>query len=240
MYCDLNDHGGSGWTPAMLGANLYAWLDAADATSVSLTSAEVSQWNDKSGNGRNLVTPGSTYRPGYTSNVSVNFSGTKKLIATSWPTQFDVFIVNTSLATNSTFRTIIRNSDNYHHLLFSAGGDSFGMYNGSFSSAGIWATSTKKLVYGSMNNAGGWTIALDGNIPGSTLSTFSAGVRAITQVGNVTDDINPQPCGNVHEIVLTSNLSSTDRQKTEGYLAWKWGLQSNLPSGHPYKSSFKL
>ena len=23
----------------------------------------------------------------------------------------------------------------------------------------------------------------------------------------------------------------------EGYLAWKWGLQGNLPSGHPYKNS---
>lgn len=27
------------------------------------------------------------------------------------------------------------------------------------------------------------------------------------------------------------------RQQAEGYLAWKWGLQGNLPSGHPYKNN---
>jgi hypothetical protein len=27
------------------------------------------------------------------------------------------------------------------------------------------------------------------------------------------------------------------RQQTEGYLAWKWGLQGNLPSDHPYKNN---
>jgi hypothetical protein len=26
-------------------------------------------------------------------------------------------------------------------------------------------------------------------------------------------------------------------QIAEGYLAWKWGLQGNLPSYHPYKNS---
>jgi hypothetical protein len=40
------------------------------------------------------------------------------------------------------------------------------------------------------------------------------------------------------EIVLYNVvLSTTNIQKIEGYLAWKWGLQANLPSGHPYKSS---
>jgi hypothetical protein len=31
-------------------------------------------------------------------------------------------------------------------------------------------------------------------------------------------------------------LTASDRQKTEGYLAWKWGLQSKLSVGHPYKT----
>jgi hypothetical protein len=34
-----------------------------------------------------------------------------------------------------------------------------------------------------------------------------------------------------------SVLTTTNRQLMEGYLAWKWGLQANLPSGHPYKSA---
>lgn len=32
-------------------------------------------------------------------------------------------------------------------------------------------------------------------------------------------------------------LSTTDRQKLEGYLAHRWALTTNMPAGHPYKSS---
>lgn len=33
------------------------------------------------------------------------------------------------------------------------------------------------------------------------------------------------------------STSTSDHQKTEGYLAWKWGIQSKLPAGHPYKNA---
>lgn len=42
----------------------------------------------------------------------------------------------------------------------------------------------------------------------------------------------------VAEIVLYNSVVTTlQLQKIEGYLAWKWGLQANLPSNHPYKNS---
>jgi len=37
------------------------------------------------------------------------------------------------------------------------------------------------------------------------------------------------------EALITINTA--DHQKTEGYLAWKWGLQGKLPTGHPYKNA---
>jgi hypothetical protein len=38
------------------------------------------------------------------------------------------------------------------------------------------------------------------------------------------------------EIVLTeSTMTTEDRQKLEGYLAWKWGLTYALPANHPYR-----
>ena len=41
----------------------------------------------------------------------------------------------------------------------------------------------------------------------------------------------------LYEIVVMSNVPSTiQRQQMEGYLAWKWGLQANLPASHPYKT----
>jgi len=41
----------------------------------------------------------------------------------------------------------------------------------------------------------------------------------------------------VASIPGTGGTDITDVQKAEGYLAHKWGLAGNLPSGHPYKSS---
>jgi len=38
-------------------------------------------------------------------------------------------------------------------------------------------------------------------------------------------------------IVCNADLSTEDRQKLEGYLAWKWGLESDLPIDHPYKAA---
>jgi hypothetical protein len=41
------------WTPLELSPDL--WLDAADTTTITASSGSVSQWNDKSGNGRNFT-----------------------------------------------------------------------------------------------------------------------------------------------------------------------------------------
>ena len=40
----------------------------------------------------------------------------------------------------------------------------------------------------------------------------------------------------ISEVVgCNTKLSTENRQKLEGYLAWKWGLTADLPSDHPYK-----
>jgi hypothetical protein len=38
-------------------------------------------------------------------------------------------------------------------------------------------------------------------------------------------------------IIIAGAISVSDRQKVEGYLAHKWGLEANLPVSHPYKSA---
>jgi hypothetical protein len=43
--------------------------------------------------------------------------------------------------------------------------------------------------------------------------------------------------GLVGEIIIAEDIDTASRQKAEGYLAHKWGLESALPSGHPYKSA---
>jgi hypothetical protein len=42
---------------------------------------------------------------------------------------------------------------------------------------------------------------------------------------------------NVGELIIAGGeMSTANRQKIEGYLAWKWGLMGNLPANHPYKN----
>lgn len=44
--------------------------------------------------------------------------------------------------------------------------------------------------------------------------------------------------GQIAEVIIISGaVDTTTRQLIEGYLAWKWGLEANLPSGHPYKDA---
>lgn len=49
------------WTPADLSPVL--WLDASDTTTITVASNKVSQWNDKSGNGRNFTQATSANQP---------------------------------------------------------------------------------------------------------------------------------------------------------------------------------
>lgn len=37
---------------------------------------------------------------------------------------------------------------------------------------------------------------------------------------------------------LSGAASTSDRQKAEGFLAWKWQQQTNLVPGHPYKAAY--
>jgi hypothetical protein len=41
--------------------------------------------------------------------------------------------------------------------------------------------------------------------------------------------------GYTAEILIYSKfLTHAERQRVEGYLAWKWGLTGQLPAAHPY------
>jgi hypothetical protein len=59
------------WTPAQLPA-LALWLDAADTSTITLNGSNVSQWNDKSGNGRNFAQATAASQPAY---LATGFNG---------------------------------------------------------------------------------------------------------------------------------------------------------------------
>jgi hypothetical protein len=63
----------------------------------------------------------------------------------------------------------------------------------------------------------------------SGLSTFGTGNLKLNDYQNNADS-------DWGEVVLTENLTQANTSKIEGYLAHKWGIESDLPSAHPYKS----
>lgn len=65
------------WSPAEISP--AAWYDAADATTFILSSGAVSQWNDKSGNARNISQATTTQRPTFASKT-VSFDGIDDLL----------------------------------------------------------------------------------------------------------------------------------------------------------------
>ena len=85
-------------------------------------------------------------------------------------------------------------------------------------------TSSIKLNGGTAYTQGGYTA-------GNTSNTASAGIRIATDgAGNFT-------AINVAAILVGNTaLSGTELEKLEGWLAWRYNMQTNLPSGHPYRN----
>ena len=74
------------------------------------------------------------------------------------------------------------------------------------------------------------------NGQGNATDTNSQSISAI-RIGKRADNNWPFN-GDISEIIIYSaTLSTSDRQKIEGYLAHKWGLTDKLPANHPYKNS---
>jgi hypothetical protein len=72
-------------------------------------------------------------------------------------------------------------------------------------------------------------------VNGTQTNTGSVGTNAysILQIGHNEVEASDLD-GFVAELVAFAN--PTDQEIMEGYLAWKWGMESQLPVGHPYKN----
>lgn len=259
----LGNQGGKkqSWTPARL-SNLSLWLDAADASTITLNVSTVSQWNDKSGNSRNVTQATGAAQPTYLASglhgrPSVQFAaGDFMGTATGFgaQTQRHVFTVNT-YATALVDYQYVWSTANLTSTTGSgfiprtpAAGDDwladdiFALSNGFGVSQNprYIATRTQSTAFNIYQVALGnteSTIRINGTANASprvqTLANFPADTSAF-QLSKSTQSLQ----GELSEIVyVDGNLSATDRQRIEGYLAWKWGLVANLPVGHPYKNT---
>ena len=227
------------WTPADITTAL--WLDAADSDTIMLNGSNVSQWNDKSTNDKHATQGGSTAQPAYTSgglnglNI-IEFDGSNDKLTSTHTFNINnqsVFMVARARSgTEQRFMGMRPTTNGRWYLrsnLIMKGSASF-----SPSDDTNW-----RIMYlsGSSTQA---ISSINAAAPTAVADTYSATVPN-TRIGASTEAAGgstPDVYGNVaisEVIMLAGTPSDEDRQKIEGYLAWKWGLEANLPSGHPYE-----
>ena len=80
---------------------------------------------------------------------------------------------------------------------------------------------------------------INGNTTGVTFTLTQAMTSAaklqIGFTGTLTPALGGAMRGYIYEIIVfNTTISNEDKQKVEGYLAWKWGIQGSLSTAHPY------
>jgi len=87
------------------------------------------------------------------------------------------------------------------------------------------------IVFDSVTLSAYFNGSASGTSSGSTTPLLATVNSAL---GFATGAIN----GYLYEILVFNRfLNTLQRQQVEGYLAWKWAQQANLPANHPYKNS---
>lgn len=233
------------WTPAQISTAL--WLDAADASTLTLNGSTVSQWADKSGNGRNATQPTASSQP--TSNTRtlnglnvLDFNADVIGIGTPFVkinTPWLVYSVITfDSFTGNPVYIGLQGAQTTHIGWSNSGNIQF--YNNStgvVGLSGVVITANTPALVGVQYDTTNLTGLYNGAAQGSPAVTIPADT-ALFNIGSHASGGSNYFDGAIGEIVfIQSTVSLSNRQKLEGYLAWKWGLQANLPVGHPYKNA---
>jgi hypothetical protein len=219
---------------------LALWLDGSDANSIIGTVLQ-----DKSGTSRNSIQNlGVTIVPNRINNLS----------AFSWP--------RLSRAYGNAAFTSGNNLTFFYLGTVSSSSDSFGriftLYTVGPNTAGESSPTLMKVTVGNNNlSIDGLNCSITFDVPFLVSITYATGSKVTCLNGSIIDSgidtstfNHPQyglatdprniacSVGTMGEtIIYVGSLSSTQRQQIEGYLAWKWGVQADLPTNHPFKNA---
>jgi hypothetical protein len=252
------------WTPEYIDSAV--WLDAADnSTTVLDQNGGISQWEDKSGNGRHATQGSSGNRPVLQQALlngcdALRFDGTDDFLtlgtALGKPASYSVFVVgritkalsNTQAlcgSINSAGQsatawgsvTNLASQAGKHWWQYGTGSAyRWGFGEGAFTQ-NSWGVHAILHAHGTQNE----TPYLNGSSLTSTgldgTATSVSGTAYAFSIGR-SGESAAYLGGEIAEIIIAlTAVTLEDRQKIEGYLAHKWGLAASLPSGHPYKSA---
>ena len=227
--------------------NLILWLDAADSSTLfadtSLTvsaTSSVAGWKDKSGNANHATQSNATYQPTYNaagmsgrpgidfstdrlSIPSVDMLG-KTLVAVVQPDASQTQQILSSSSTNVQLRLSSSNQLQY--------ASSAPRYNNGTASSETIANDQISVVSFVLDSQ--LKFSVNGSLENSGVSQNSSGSTTYNQLASNNGHENFN--GKMGEFIILNSISSSDREKVEGYLAHKWGLKDSLPSNHSHKN----
>ena len=233
----------------MLGSSMALWLDASDDRTITESGGAVSQCDDKSGNGLDLYQGVGARQP--TTGVetigglnALGFNATDDELlyntTTSLLTQgsnVHVFFVADVPATGASFAELIKHTSATGFMITRQGSsdvlylrvDSDTTFNSAISSSAGYFDGAPHVFYANILSNNTRSIWKDGVVDVSQSwsgNTFATTAK-IDDFGKCSDEMGEL-------IVINGSLTDENRQKIEGYLAHKWGLEANLPVSHPY------
>ena len=236
---------GTPWTPADI--STAAWYDAADTGTITPGSGAVSQWNDKSGNGKHATQGTAGARP----TSGTRTIGGKNIIEFPNTSSQSLVIPSINVIGKEVWSVFVidDNASTASQLLLGGGGNvQIGLVS-STQKLRLWKSSSpysadtysSTTVPVSTPAVAGWLahtntkkFAINGVLQTTTDTYIPTGTLDATNIGRGQFAAMD---GAIGEIVITNGtLSTDDRQKVEGYLAHKWGLTGNLPADHPHKA----
>lgn len=247
------------WVPSDL-PGLALWLDANDASTITLSGANVTEWRDKSGNGRNAVQGDNSKRPTSTlrtvngrpvisatpvQTLTVDggslFAGQVTLLAViTWQSVLPYGM--------AMFLTDITISNNRGIFFYTKNGVEAASYpqwaGGSFiDGVGSAPHSTPHI----MGFRGAAPTERHRLVVNGTSFEFPTVMTPYPSDSRILDifggtalalSFSQTPDLDVAEVICYEGaVSDADYQRAEGYLAHRWGLADSLPAEHPYKGA---
>lgn len=236
------------FSPPMISSNCALWFDAADTSTITGTSL-VTAWVNKG----SIATTMSNYTGTPTSGS--NFNGLNYVtIPSGADMRFSAAIDTTARSIFYVSRVLNDFTSNTFWSLFTAtvtnqmqlgvAAPSAGVYNmefgfnavDNFVAASITNPYNRVGIFGVVNSTTSSSNVFTDNGTSKTLSrSLNAASYVTSNVSYAVGASGYNRGGDYMEIILYYGaLTPPERQVVEGYLAWKWGLQTSLPSTHPY------
>jgi len=251
------------WLPTDLASGATVWLDASDATTVTLDSTAVTQWDDKSGNDRHASNSSGSDRPTY-ANGAINYPdtvGAQTYLEAAVPVSvldgdhsitlvFEPYgaviagsfyegLIDAYINDGDPFAeeyTLLRypKSDRQRHDLG---------YWGDYSTTANndWLNSDTGAKVFTMSRSGNTLTVRENGLTIITadvtgVSSGSSG-DATLRIGEAMQSTAQSIRGMIHSVTVAPTAAASDIELLEGWAAHAAGVEAVLDSGHTYASA---